>query len=272
MIRFLRSALSVLVLALSFGTLNVFQIFSLLIGIFSKPAMRRFRFYLAELCSDVCIWWLVRVYGMRPKFHFDHLPPGENALLIANHQVFADVCVLMHFGSIFRRVGDLKFFAKDSLRWLPGPGWSLWFYDSIFLKRNWDSDTSRIEKTFAHIKNNDLHFWIVSFPEGTRATPAKLAASTRYMQTLGIEPLRHHLCPRTKGVWATLDQLRGRVEAVYDLTIDYHLPKAPSLWSFISGTLPNYSLTVKRYPISEVPSEPEAQKQWLIDRFREKES
>ncbi len=271
MVGFVRSFLALLVVGLSFGILNIFQILSAIVGIFSKTAMRKSLFYLAEVCSDICIWWMVKVFRMHPDFQIDHLPKGENALLLSNHQAFADVVVIMHFASLHRRVGHLKFFVKESLRWIPGPGWSLWFYDSIFLKRNWDSDTAKINSTFAHIRDNNLPFWIVSFPEGTRATPTKLEASARYMKSMGQEPFRRHLCPRTKGVWATLQQMRDRIDAVYDLTIDYNVKPAPSFWSFFSGTLPIFTLKVKRYPINELPDTMEAQKLWLIERFREKD-
>jgi lysocardiolipin and lysophospholipid acyltransferase len=271
MVNFFRSLVSLLVVGLAFGTLNVFQILSAALGIFSKKAMRASLFFLAQVCSDFCVWWLIRVYGYTPKLEIDKIPPGENAVLICNHQAFADVVVIMHFASLFRRVGHLKFFVKDSLKWLPGPGWSLWFYDSIFLKRNWDSDTAKINRMFSHIKTNNLPFWIVTFPEGTRATPKKLAASSNYMSALGLEPFKHHLCPRTKGFWATTEHLKDRIDAVYDLTIDYHTPHAPSFWSFLAAKKPALSLRVKRYAFKEIPTTQEAQKKWLIDRFREKD-
>lgn len=270
-ISFFRSLVALLVVGLSFGTLNVFQILTLPVRFFSVRLFRKLLFRYALVCAGVCHWWMMKVYRFRPKFILDPMPPGENAIIICNHQAFADVVVMLQFSMLLRRPGDLKYFVKDSLKWLPGPGWSLWFYDSIFLKRNWDTDTRKIEKAFAHIKDYDLSFLLMTFPEGTRQTPKKLAASQKYMRSLGIEPFQNVLCPRSKGLWATTQALGNRIDAIYDLTIDYNLPQAPSFWKFISGTLPDYTLRVRRYPMGEVPMTQDAQKNWLIERFREKD-
>lgn len=271
MISFLKSFLSFLIVVISFGVLNVFQILTLPVRIFSIKLFRKLLSHYAAACAGFCDWWMLRVYKFKPKFKMDPLPIGENAIVIANHQAFADAIVLLQFSVRLRRPGDIKMFAKNNMKWLPGPGWSLWFYDSIFLKRNWNSDAKNIEKSFAHLRKHDFPFLLTLFPEGTRLTPQKLKESKRYMISKGMVPLNSHLCPRAKGIWAATQALGDRIDAVYDLTIDYHTAKPPSFWKFISGDTPDYTLRVKRYPISDVPKDEESQRQWLIERFREKE-
>lgn len=259
------------VVIVAFGLLNICQVLTLPLYLFSESLFHRTLFWLAEKCSDTCVWWMHHVLKMKPVVEADPLPAGENVVLICNHQSFSDVVITMYLASLYRRVGHLKFFVKDSIKYLPGPGWGLQFNGSIFLKRNWESDIKSLSKAFAHIRDKKLPFWLVSFPEGTRATPAKIAASQNYMRSMGLVPLKHRLCPRSKGFTATLQQLGNKIDAIYDVTIDYRTPKPPNLWNFVSGLPPYFSLKIKRYPYSQIPTTPEGQKIWLIERFREKD-
>lgn len=265
----LKSFVAIIVVGASFGTLNVFQMATLPVRLFSVTTFRKLLFVYAKYCAGICHWWMMSVYKFNPKFNFDKLPDGENALVIANHQAFADIIAIMQLSVILGRPGDLKYFVKDSLKWLPGPGWSLWFYDSIFLKRNWNSDTQVIAKSFEHIKKHELPFLLMTFPEGTRLTAKKLKSSQEFMKSRGMVPFTKCLFPRSKGFEATLSELTNEIDAIYDLTIDYG-GRAPSFWNFVSGDFGNYTLTVKRYPFSEIPNKPELQRQWLVERFREK--
>lgn len=62
------------------------------------------------------------------------------------------------------------------------------------------------------------------FPEGTFWDPKEpwvIAKSIKVALDLGIKPYNHHLTPRSKGTFLTLQHLRGSFDAIYDITSIY---------------------------------------------------
>ena len=72
----------------------------------------------------------------------------ENALVIVNHQTMTDVQVLFLLARKAGRLGDLKWFVKDSLKYAPGFGWGMTFLDCLFVKRDWTADRAHIDQVF----------------------------------------------------------------------------------------------------------------------------
>lgn len=67
---------------------------------------------------------------------------------------------------------------------------------------------------------NNLCFLKLSlFPEGTRFTSDKHAASMKIAAEKGLPLLKHHLLPRTKGFTASIPHLRGKFDAIYDVVM-----------------------------------------------------
>lgn len=64
-------------------------------------------------------------------------------------------------------------------------------------------------------------FWLNIFPEGTRFKTKLLAESQAYSLRNHLPVLKHTLSPRTKGFHLALQELRERLDCVYDLTIAY---------------------------------------------------
>jgi hypothetical protein len=112
---------------------------------------------------------------------------------------------------------------------------------------------------------------LISFVEGTRSTSEKIDQSKAFAKERGLEPLDHVLVPRTKGFVASVQGLRSHIDAVYDVTIGYE-NGVPTLWQYIKGYAPRAHLHVRRFPISDVPTEEAALSSWLHDRFREKDA
>mgnify|MGYP002064506829 CR=1 FL=1 len=75
------------------------------------------------------------------------------------------------------RLGDMKYFIKKQLKWVPGMGWGLQFLDCLFVERDWASDREQIRRTFDRLVRDDVPIHLVSFAEGTRLTQAKLEAA-----------------------------------------------------------------------------------------------
>lgn len=266
----LRGLVSFILMSVCLLVTNAFQISTLLVLPFSAPLFRNLnRFFVASWAKSMA---LMMRYTSCTQVHFegDFIDFGENAIVIPNHQSMVDIMMTIKLAENAGRLGDIKQFAKDILKWVPGIGWGMFFVDGIFLKRDWTRDAGTIFKTFERLRNHKMPFWVINYPEGTRITPHKLKASQEFSRTRGLPLLKHVMIPRPKGFTATLQALRGELQAVYDMTIIYgeHIP---SLWELLSGQLRSVRVHVKRYPITELPQDETAIQAWLLERFIEKD-
>lgn len=252
-------------------TANALQMLSLLLWPFSRHAFRRVNRNIAQAWWGMSVLWAEKFHGVKPVFTGDEIPPAENAIVVANHQQMPDIVALMMLGWRKKRLGDMKWFVKDSLKFVPGMGWGLLFLDCVFLKRSWDKDENRIRQTFAKFRQNQIPLWLMSFPEGTRFTPAKLVKARAFAQSRGGHLPQRVLVPRSRGFAASVMGLRDHVQAVYDVTIAYQPGRLNSMWGLFQTVKDRVHLHVRRYPVSELPSSPEDLGLWLAKRFAEKD-
>jgi 1-acyl-sn-glycerol-3-phosphate acyltransferase len=200
----------------------------------------------------------------------DALSSEENVFLIANHQAMADIPVVVTVARRSHRQQDVKWFVKDPLKWLPGIGWGMLFMDCVFVKRNWAEDKAKVLATFARLRQSEFPFWMVSFLEGTRMHPHKLAKSQAFATRHGLQPLQHLLLPRTRGFEATLSGLEGKLNALYDCTIAYE-GKAPNLWELFVKVR-KIHVHVRRFPVSAIPLDDAGRGLWVNELYRQKDA
>ena len=263
----------VLISVFLFSTLiffNFLQTASLAIKLFSTNAFRRFNRFAADTWWGWCVKLSEWVYGVRIKISGDEAPPRENAVVISNHQQMPDIPVLMAFAKSKDRLGDLKWFVKDIVKYVPGIGWGMLFLDCPFIKRDWAADKDYIKKVFRRILQGRVPLWLVTFAEGTRFNLDKLKQSRDYAEKTGLFVPRHVLIPRTKGFVATVQELGQHLDAVYDVTIGY-VGGVPTIWQWIKGYVREVNLHVRRYPIESLPSGETELSSWLMERFRQKD-
>ncbi len=250
--------------------INGVQMASLLVWPFSRGAFRRINRACADTFWGLCVAQGRWAYGIDVVFTGDDVPPRENAMVVSNHQAMPDITFLMFLAIAKQRLGDMKYFVKKQLAWAPGVGWGMLFLDCIFVKRDWASDAETIRETFARINDGDVPIWLISFSEGTRMTPGKLAAAQAFAKERGLREPKHVLVPRPKGFSASIQGLRGHLDAVYDVTIGY-IDGVPSLWQYVRGMAPLAHMHVRRFPIDALPEDSEDLDNWLRERFHEKD-
>jgi 1-acyl-sn-glycerol-3-phosphate acyltransferase len=263
---------AVIILAVGFGTLlpfNLLQLASTVLLPFSRKAFRAVNRFCADTWWGWCVIGAERLNGSRVIFTGDDVPMRENALVIANHQQMPDITAMMKFCKTKDRLGDMKYFVKKQLKWVPGMGWGMQFLDCLFIDRDWASDRDKIHGTFERLINGNVPVHLVSFVEGTRFTMAKLTMAQEYAEKNGLPVPRHTLVPRSKGFAASVEGLRGHVAAVYDLTIGYE-EGIPTLWQYIKGLVARIHVHVRRFSIEDLPYSADELRQWLLDRWDEK--
>jgi 1-acyl-sn-glycerol-3-phosphate acyltransferase len=249
---------------------NLGQTASLALLPFSRRAFRRFNREVADAWWGQCVVLSQRLNGARVHLTGDVIPPRENAIVVANHQQMPDITNLMLFARTRGRLGDMKWFVKDSLKYMPGIGWGMVFLDCLFVKRDWHEDAASIERTFARIRRDEVPLWLILFAEGTRLAPDKIERSRAYATEHGLKPLEHVLQPRTKGFVASVQGLRHHIDAVYDVTIGYERG-VPTLWQYIQGLAPVSHQHWHRVPANELPRTDEGLARWLQARYEVKD-
>lgn len=119
-----------------------------------------------------------------------------------------------------------------------------------------------------------IFFQLLLFPEGTRFTPEKHKISEEFAREKGFKQLRYHLQPRTKGFIASLQSMRGKVPAIYNIELAFKEDEAtkPTMTSLLLGKSVTSHMYMQRIPMEEVPEGEEALDRYLRDLFQLKVS
>jgi 1-acyl-sn-glycerol-3-phosphate acyltransferase len=180
----------------------------------------------------------------------DNLKVDEWYMMIANHQSWVDILVLLRVFN--RRIPYLKFFLKQSLIWVPLLGLAWWALEFPFMRRYSKAEITKnpelkgkdIEATRkACEKFRHTPVTIINFLEGTRFTPAKYAQQNSSYANL--------LMPKAGGLAFTLAAMNGQLHSLLDVTL-YYPEGRPSYWDYVCGKVGVIQVYVRELPI---PSE-----------------
>jgi lysophosphatidic acid acyltransferase/lysophosphatidylinositol acyltransferase len=250
--------------------INAVQMLSILTLPFSRRVCRRINRQCAQTWWSACALTLEKISGIQLDLDGDSPPPAENAIVICNHQSMADIPVLFLLGIRTRRLGDIKWFVKEELKYVPGVGWGMFFLDCVFVARDWAKDERSVREKFRKYREDQIPIWLLIFPEGTRRTPRKQERAKGFADERGLYAPNHVLVPRTRGFSASAQGLGEHVQSVYDVTIFYP-ESVPTLRQFILGSHQRVRMHFKRYEIDSMGLSTEALESFLKSRFEEKD-
>ncbi len=175
------------------------------------------------------------------------LDPKEWYMLVANHQAWADILIVVRtFGT---RIPGVKFFFKRSLLWVPVLGLALWGLDFPSMSRHSKAaiardpslkgrDLERTRKACARFRHHPVT--IINFLEGTRFT------SEKHQQQGAV--YRHLLMPKAGGLAFALNAMNGQLHQMLDVTIHYE-GGIPSYWDYVRGKVKTIRVQVRQLPI-----------------------
>lgn len=118
-------------------------------------------------------------------------------------------------------LGNCKAYAKKVIGYIPVMGWAWKFAEFVFLERSYEKDKEIISRQIKEIFDYPDPVWLLLNAEGTRFTKKKHEASVKFAQEKGLQPLKYHLLPRTKGFTASLPSLRGKCGAIFDISVAF---------------------------------------------------
>lgn len=113
----------------------------------------------SRLAGSVWTWIqfiFERLNGARIVCSGDALPAGESAIVVANHQAWADFYMIQALAARAGMLGRCRYFAKRQLRFVPFLGWGLWAMGMPMVSRNWLKDKSGLDRAFAGLVSKRL--------------------------------------------------------------------------------------------------------------------
>nr|XP_018670071.2 1-acyl-sn-glycerol-3-phosphate acyltransferase delta-like [Ciona intestinalis] len=195
----------------------------------------------------------------------------ENAIVLLNHKCQLDWVITWVVANCFGVMQQIKAVAKKSLMYIPIVGWAFWFNDFVLIRRNLEADRPIFKKSFELFSSITSKFWLLTFLEGTRFTTEKHRLGVKYALENGLEPLKHHLVPRTKGFALMTQGLRDTVPAVYDATLCFRDQQNPTLVDYVSGGSYHADIIIRRIPMECIPADELACSEFVHNVFKEKD-
>lgn len=275
-VRFIRKTWSLLVMAF-FGAFAVAIQMSSFVCLFAAILWPR----QAELFQR----WTTKLYwGMAVSFmHFNRVKVkivGEridsgSAILMANHQSLADHLVLAHLAQVTSAsaVPTVNFFSWYTLWTCPSLRLLL---NMMACDENWELTKPMASAVFHDVVASQAPEWIVIFPEVNIWTP-----TTAYLQKLqGLEyflpQFEHMLYPRFSAMYNAVVMAkssgRSKFSQMYDITISYNMPGAPTLATLFASVDPiKVTVHIKAHSMSSVPARRKKLEAWVEKRWVEKD-
>ena len=176
-----------------------------------------------------------------------NLRKDKNYLVIANHQSWVDILVLIKVFNL--KIPYFRFFLKDSLKWIPILGLIWWAMDYPFMKRY---SKKQIEKNpslksvnlksavKACKKFEKIPVSVMNFLEGTRFTEEKHKRTN--------SPFKYLLKPKAGGISLVISALK--LDSILNVTIVYP-QKEVNFWRFIAGELNHIIVKIEKLPITD---------------------
>eukprot|EP00026_Physarum_polycephalum_P011174 Phypoly_transcript_11376.p1 GENE.Phypoly_transcript_11376~~Phypoly_transcript_11376.p1 ORF type:complete len:370 (+),score=30.59 Phypoly_transcript_11376:96-1205(+) len=244
----------------------------LLVRPFSRRGWKLWNLVASDLWFRFVISIMEYWNGFRIRLSGDDLPDSENVLLISNHPSEADWFFAWSLGWRKKSLGNVKICLKNDFQIIPGLGWAIDNLDYVFMTRKWEFDEHLLKHSITNFIEDKFRTWFLIFPEGTDFTLAKQKRSWELAEQNGWPKYKHLLAPRTKGFVVTVQTIRKHADYLYDLTIGYPQNEKPTFFTALAGRCPSIiNINITRTPLADLPKNDEDLKQWIFERYKEKD-
>ncbi|KAK9701433.1 hypothetical protein K7432_011724 [Basidiobolus ranarum] len=234
------------------------------------------------------------IFNNTSKDSLKQLSFPDRIILIANHQIYADWIYLWCIAYFAKAHDAMKIILKDSLKHVPIFGWvniysmlyfarllqGMQFFDFIFLRRNWSSDQVHLAQHLNRLSSSANPLWLILFPEGTVVSDCTRQKSAKFAAKHDIYNPKNVLLPRSTGMHFCCSQLRKSVDYVYDLTVGYEGLKQDQIpqieytlksMYFLNKYPRQVHVHVRRFEMSDVPTDDNEFTSWIRARWQEKD-
>ncbi|XP_015789066.1 1-acyl-sn-glycerol-3-phosphate acyltransferase delta [Tetranychus urticae] len=197
----------------------------------------------------------------------------EHSIVLMNHKYEVDWLFSWILSDNFRILGSAKGFAKKEIRYLPVIGWGWFFCEMIFVSRQWEKDSQHLGPSVTRLMEYDDVVTLLIFAEGTRYTKEKYENSVTYCKDKGLDILEHHLYPRSRGFVYTINKLKDKLPAIYNIQIAFRKEDPPPTLTSILRRQPLHGyMYIQRVPMKNIPKESDEQiSNFLLDVYKQKD-
>lgn len=226
MFKYLRALVIVTLLVINLVILStIFCYFAILKTIIPTNKLKIHIYHITEQCYHIWVDVNAKVLTTftPTKWNINStnkLSKDDWYALIANHFSGVDILALQIL--LNRKVPHLKFFMKDSLKWIPIIGQFCYFFNYPFIKRYTPQqirkkpkrkyeNISNLKDACGKLKSHPTT--IINFLEGTRFTTTKHA--------LQKSPYKNLLQPQVGGTSVLLTEMQQEIKVIIDATINY---------------------------------------------------
>ena len=224
------------------------------------------------------LWMFMILFFMEIRFkcYGDALDPRSTNLWIANH-VTHDWLAIYPTMFFFGVTGFERCVIKDVIGKIPFLGWAMTMLYWPFLARSYESDVGLLRLLFGKYKTSQVPLQVWIFPEGTRPTRAKIAASQEHARKTNKPVWDNVMLPRHRGFCVCAESLQGVAGAVEDATIAYEGFKDARFVPLSEFMLYDHDrphtvhVDIRRVPLAAIPMDEEGRKEWLMNSFQAKE-
>jgi 1-acyl-sn-glycerol-3-phosphate acyltransferase len=222
------------------------------------------------------VFLVENILGCRFRFTGE-VPPEEPAIVTGNHLSHDWLAVYSLSARLPNGLANVRVVLKKATQYFPVLGWGMKIGYWPFVSRNFERDQRYLADLFGKFKRFNFGILLWIFPEGTRRTKSKLAASIAYAKEKGLPQWNHVMIPRHRGLHIALRSMEGVCKVIHDVTLQYSgwpNEDPPGLWGVLNTdprTPHVIHVNLKRVPISEIGREEEDVKNWLMKSFAEKE-
>jgi 1-acyl-sn-glycerol-3-phosphate acyltransferase len=206
-------------------------------------------FYLS-FCKLVTL--ISRVLGMKVFLYGDEYNCNEQSLLLCNHKSSYDIISIFYLSSYFHKV--IGFCLKKQVTYIPGLGW--WCNKMRF------PSLDRNIKDVDVLKNVQLSFPIVIYPEGTRYSKKNYDKTREYAKENNYEISKYCQLPKSKGSFI----LSKKTKTIFHVTYIYLNKKGQIITENIVDYPSSIYIHMKKY--NDFPEDEKDFKIWLQSVFK----
>ena len=217
----------------------------------------------------------------------EHLKKQPFSVMLVNHALIIDIYVVL---TLFLRLGFPSTY--KSLGWklvknlIPTFGLLNEIAGNIYIGRNSKQAKLKLSKRLNNILSSEGQLTFAYWPEGLIWTPSRYRKAAKFAESLGIEPFKHHLVPRTNGFNLILKKLirfaecLGKKVHIYNMQIVYG--ENATIFDWLYGRRINIDIFIEEIGLNEEvrrealdeslqPEDCKACAKFLYDVFRRKD-
>ncbi|KAF0990469.1 hypothetical protein HZS_5889 [Henneguya salminicola] len=218
----------------------------------------------------------IELFGTKLYVYSTEQNFNKSSLIIMNHKNRLDWFYYFIFSCYHQSPRNLKIALKNSLKYIPGPGWACQLGCYLFLNRKWEIDKIKLQKYISYWKTLKYPLQLLIFCEGTNLCDETKISSNNYARKNDLPLFDYVLHPRTTGLRYLVNLLDGKdeinMDSIYDVTVAYKGEAYGELDIMSGNFTKEVHMHIERIDFQKLPKTDDYIDSWLRNRWILKEA